>query len=200
MYDLKETNIPIMISTLCAEKGLIADPVDAEDLTKILFDSLATFLALKKDRQAKTCIRVQNTNEPLYFAGIVEYIPNTANDEQPGNWSFVFTTDENEVDVCENNYDISDMVYAQSTLQMAHLQYNLQFSEFVHCHTIMMCVAKAIFEFLDQNASEEEPVVLKLDNFFEATIEVIDGEKVISIVPGGEIKKRIKDDSKIEVE
>ena len=200
MYKFKETNIPMMISTMCGEKGLQVEPTDGEVLTKILFDGLATFLGLKKDRKAKTCIRVQNTNEPLLFAGIVEYEPNTANEEQPGNWIFTITTDEKDVDECENNYDISDMVFAQCLTQMAQLQYNLEYSEYIHAHRILIITAKAILEFLDQNASEEGPVELELENFFKATIEVVNDEKVIGIEPGGEIKKRIKDDSKIEVE
>lgn len=198
MYNLKETNIPMLVSTMASQKGMRVEPTDVEDVAKILFDGLATFLSLKKDRKAKTCIRVQNTDEPLLFAGIVEYIPND-NEEQPGNWNFTITLDEADVDTCENNYDISDMVFAQSITQMALLQYHMQFSSYLDTHKLLIIMGKAILEFLDQNASETEAVELEVENFFTATVEVIDDEKVIGIVPGSEIKKRIKDDGKIEV-
>ena len=56
---------------------------------------------------------------------------------------------------------------------------------------------------MDLDGLENDPVwekSKKAASEFGIPIVVIDGEKVISIVPGGEIKKRIKDDSKIEVE
>ena len=49
MYKFNETNIPMMISTMCGEKGLQVEPTDGEDLAKILFDgvlSISIFIFL----------------------------------------------------------------------------------------------------------------------------------------------------------
>ena len=47
---------------------------------------------------------------------------------------------------------------------------------------------------LDQNAVEGSTFELKHDPYFVATVDVIDGEKVMSFIPDGAVKRLIKDD------
>ena len=49
-------------------------------------------------------------------------------------------------------------------------------------------------DFLDQNAVEGSTFELKHDPYFVATVDVIDGEKVMSFIPDGAVKRLIKDD------
>jgi hypothetical protein len=56
-----------------------------------------------------------------------------------------------------------------------------------------------IKKWLDENAKEGEEVGVEEPGIFQASVVVENGEKVFSLVPEGEIKKLIKDDSAIEV-
>ena len=49
-----------------------------------------------------------------------------------------------------------------------------------------------------ENATESEPAILTLDGVFKATATVENGKVVMGIVPDGEMKVLIKDDSAIQ--
>lgn len=198
MYDLKETSIPMMVTTMAATKGTGIKwiPTDTEVLYKIMFETISNFLYEKKDTKAKTVLRVQDTKGPLLFAAIVEYHPNDEED-MPGNWSYIFTQDEKLIDECPNNYDIADLVFAQVANYTAHYL-GIEFKDFPSQHRLFIIASKCLLEWLDQNATEKEETEITIKDYFIASVGVEDGEKIISIVPEEEQKRKIKDDKKIE--
>ena len=195
--ELNKTSIPVSVATLAGGVGIRFDPTDAEFLYRGLLASISTFLFDKKDKNVKTCIKVQDTKEPLLFAGIVEYFPEE-DEEMPGNWSYVITTDEAQCDACQNNYDIADLSFNAVAISCTHRDGQMDFDDYIWLHKLFVVAGQALIGWLDENAKEGEVTELLCPGYFVASSGFEGKEKVISIVPDGMMKKIIKDDIAIE--
>lgn len=194
---ISQTSIPVSVVTLAAAQGIKMDATDVEKIYRSIVASMSTFLFDKKDKAAKTVIRVQDSKGPLLLAGIVEYHPG-AEEDMPGNWSYVLTDKEEDCADCQNDYDISDLSFNSVAIHCTARYGDLQFDDFVWLHRIFVIATTVLHAWLDENAVEGEVVTVECPGFFEASVAIEGKEKVFSYVPDGQMKKKIKGDLDIE--
>lgn len=195
--NLNETSIPVGVTTLAASAGMRFDAPDVERLYTTLMSSISTFLFDKKDKNVKTCVKVQDTEGNFYLAGIVEYHAPT-DEDVPGNWSYVLTNKEEDLADCQNDYDIADLAFNTVALTSAHVFGKMDFENYAYLHSLFIICVKALIEWLDANAKEGEIVEVECPKSLLASVAIEGKEKVFAFTPSAEMKAMIKDDIAIE--
>ena len=69
----------------------------------------------------------------------------------------------------------------------------------MHIETLIELCVTVLKQWLDMNAKENEVVDITLDGYFEASVAIENGEKVMAITPDEPIKRIIKGDGGLEV-
>ena len=154
----------------------------------------ADFLKQVKSKKEATALVYEDMKGNMIAAAIVEYLE--GEDGNPGNWSLVFTFDENDVKGREDikTYSIFGSGPKEVIAARAFDDFRLRYASPDHLAQIDSLCFKLLYDFLDQNAVEGEKFVLSHEGYFEASVEVVDGEKVMNLIPDGAIKRLIKDD------
>lgn len=196
-----ESSLPELYSQvlLAGGENKISMTVGAEDAYKIyevMIASMSDFLKIVKNN-AKTAIAINDIKGNLILAGIVTYHENEDDKDMPGNYSYQFTTDAEDIKDAVI-YSIDDDRFIQITITTAHHLYGMVFEESRYINGLYVTAAETLLEWLDSNATEKEEVSIELPGYFVATVAVEEGEKVVSIIPDGAMKRLIKDDASIE--
>ena len=169
--------------------GKEADP-RPEGLVKSFFAMSATMLSNAK--KAKT-------DE----AGIVEYHENTENPEEPGNWSYVTTFNEQDIINLEKKKTVNKILYSGSlfTEIFNTVSYDIGSIEWEKESYMVdgcMLVIDSLLQILDSEAKPGEVVDIEMPGYFKASVAIEDDEKIFSITPDGNMKNIIKSDVMIE--
>ena len=172
---------------------------------KVLFLSVAKYLSSKKNKKAPAVFKFSDLVGNFLFAAIVEYVEND-NKEMPGNWSFYFTTNIEDVPVVENGmYLFTDSEFLTI---MSNVFVDKFGAEWLHPQAgvdVPNVAVNTLLTVAKQSnlADESDPTgtfVVEIPGFvsLESSYDTGTGERVITIIPDGPLKKVIKDDYAIQ--
>ena len=172
-----------------------------ERLIKSFIASVATFLGKVKITSANEAVALVFSDMAGNFkmAGIVEYHENKENNDEPGNWSFVMTFNEDDVTdlekiksvkkyLCGDNAfrDVFDKVaYDIGGVEMQHSSY---------IYNTCMTLIDTFLEILDAEAVEGETVDIEIPGYCTLSVETSNDDKTFAITPDGAMKVLIKSD------
>ena len=85
-----------------------------------------------------------------------------------------------------------------TVLQNVATEHSLVIQEMQFALALLVCFFNAVKNVLAENVTPAEEFEIESEGFFVATSAIEGDEKVFSIVPSGEMKRLIKDDSTLE--
>lgn len=196
---LMESQIPQNYQTgLYNEKGYELAAENTVDVADVLFSGVSECLGDIKNKEIPVAFVFEQNNQDFVAAAIVRYIPNEDDPNKAGAWNYVWTWYKDDVPsnariVRASESDMS--IYFRGT---GLRKYGMQWKDINAINECSRYLLQQIKNWLDNNAVEGEVVEVHQDGIFQASVAIENGEKVYSIVPDGEMKKLIKDDSAIE--
>lgn len=196
----EESSLPNnLLAPLNAAGQEINPATDSKLLFESTFTSIAKYLSFSKNKEKKAGLVIKDIKGNFILGGIVEYFPNEEDPENnPGNWSFEYSFYEEDfqgIDPVLSTDPTYQRVFGDHLFEIS----NLKFYDSNYIILVVESCAKCLKEWLELNAKEGEVTELELDGIFLATTTVENGEKVYSLTPHGELKKKIKNDESIEV-
>ena len=200
MIKLMESQIPQNYSTgLYSEKDYDVSPDFTNTLADILFTGVAMCLGDVKDRKFPSVFVFEENNSDFIAAAIVEYFENEDDPSKPGNWNYTWTWYKEDVPTNSKIYRTTQPELSSYFRGVSQGKYGMAFKDTAAVTEVTRYLLVQIKKWLDENAKEGEEVGVEEEGVFQASVVIENGEKVFSLVPEGEIKKLIKDDSAIEV-
>jgi hypothetical protein len=200
MINLMESQIPQNYQTgIYNEKGYELAPEHVDKIADVLFSGVTDCLADIKSKDIPVAFIFEQNNQDFIAGALVQFIPNEDDSTKAGSWSYVWTWYKEDIPSNARLIratDIEMSVYFRGT---GMRKYGLQWEDVNAINECCRYLLSKIKSWLDENAVDGEEVGVELKGVFQASVAVENGEKVFSIVPDGEIKKMIKDDSAIEV-
>ena len=198
MKQLMETAIPEnYVRGLDTENNVELGATHTDKVADILFTVVSNILKLAKSDKQPTVFKFENLGD-FIAGGIVTY---HANDEadKPGNWSYVWTFDKEDVPENAKVISITDPeIYPQFT-GYAGNKWRIGFINRETMILMMNYLLQTIKNYLISNATLEEETAVELEGVFQArSIVEENGEVVCSIEVVGETKAIIKSDEDIE--
>lgn len=197
-----KTTIDVVIpeyTRLLQTKFVMIDREDVlKDLLKIPVHVISKYLGLKKSTQDEngTALAVREEDGTLIIAGIVKYHA-PENDDQAGNWSYEFTTDEEDIKDT-HTYLINDTSFCE-LLQTVSIQHRVGINNMEYASVLITCAFNAIKNTLRDNVTPTDEVELECEGYYTAIASVTGDEVECALIPSGEMKRLIKDDSYLEV-
>ena len=138
------------------------------------------------------------------FAGIVEYHENEENKDEPGNWSYVLTLNEEDLTNLENTKEVKKYLYGDDAFKVildkvAYDIGGIEFQKDTFMYACCKILIETIIQVLDSEAVANETVDIELKGYVTFSVAVEGDEKVYAVTPDGAMKKLIKDDAALEV-
>lgn len=198
----EETTIPAnMCSKVQRDAGWVLMPVMPKMLMEIMLSSSVSYLKQNLGDDNAMAIIFTDEQEKALLA-VVARNHQSENAGEPGNMSLELVVDMD---------DISDIPEAKKVLFTdetfmplfditSYKMYRATYGSAEFSIGLIRALLGELFLWLDTNAKAEEEVTIDLVGFAEFTVGVEDGQKVMSFVPSGELKREIKDDKKLEEE
>lgn len=198
---LQETQIPEEMKIIMrTRQSYDWDATDTTALYQIVFMSFSNFLGLLKSKENGPVALVVNSYKGTFmFAAIVTYHPNTDNPDLPGNWSLVYTLDEEDLQDVKVKHYSNDISFHKIMITTAKNLYNYGFQDDMFIEDATKWCIELIKDALDKNAKPGEVFSVEIPEFFEARVEVKDDTKIMSVEPLGKMKQFIKGDMDIEL-
>ena len=181
-----------------------------DDIPERMFKSFiaATSVYLGKikvsDPKVATALILTDVSGNFMFAGIVQYHENEENKDEPGNWSYVLTLNEDDVTDLENSgIEVKKFSYGDDAFKtvLDKVGYDIGGIEFTRDSFMYSCctiLISTILQVLDSEAIANETVDIELKGYAVFSVSVENYEKVFAVTPNGAIKALIKDDSALE--
>lgn len=192
----KETTIPEDFAhSLMTNSSFIITPVHVIELAKVLFGATSTVLGKIKDVKVPKAI-VFNHNHKFIAAAKVSYEANENNpdDLSAGFWNYVWTTSEDDIEDCKCEEIDRNAEIARNYELYAGKNNHMRFDK----PGAIGCAMNLLIEVIKVWLEENPGTTLVLDGFFKGVSENEDDEVFISIIPDGDMKILIKDDSSIQ--
>lgn len=175
--------------------GFIADNVPY--IYDVTIMGISDYLGIMKSKNTKQAVAVKDLKGNFILAGIVEYHKNESEEDMPGNWSYVYTVNEEDVKDC-NVTEYTAPEFQRFWAKVGYNLYGMEVQNPLDIQAIIMLAAKCLVDWLDVNAKDGEKVSIERDGYFVASVAIEDGEKVMSITPDGAMKTLVKGDADIE--
>ena len=200
MIKLMESQIPQNYSTgLYSEKDYDLPAEHTAIVADILFTGVAQCLGDVKDRKFPSAFVFEENNKDFIAAAIVEYFENEDDPSKPGNWNYSWTWYKEDVPQNSKIYRTTQAELSSYFRGVSQSKYGMAFKDVSAITEVNRYLLVQIKKWLDENAIDGEEVGVEEPGVFQASVVVENGKKIFSLVPEGEIKKLIKDDSAIEV-
>lgn len=176
-----------------------------ERLVKSFFAATSAFLSKVKvskvDEAVALCLTDVSGN--FKFAGVVEYHDNKDNPDEPGNWSYVMTFDEKDINMLEKKKTVKKYLYSSDGFKNVYDKVAYDVGGISFCHEGYMfdaclLVIDTLIQILDREAVDNDVVDVELPKYFTASVSVENGEKIFAITPAGEMKEIIKNDTALD--
>ena len=178
-----------------------------ERLTKAFFAATAAFLGANKITSADKAVALVLSDMVgnFKFAAYVQYHENTENADEPGNWSFTMTFNEEDLDSLEKKKTVKKILYNDDTfkLTMQKVAYDISAIEFMHSTYYLdsyYLIIDTLLQVLDREAKEDETVDIEIPGYVTLSVSVENDEKVFAATPDGYLKAIIKNDKALEKE
>lgn len=191
-----ENALPTEYNRVLSLRGLILETDIMNDMMKVPVHAISKYLGLKKNRDDNgTALVLRDEKGNFMLAAVVRY-HKPEKEDQAGNWSYEFTM--NEEDVKEaHQYIITDAAFME-VLQNVSTEHSVVITDMEFAFDLVISFFVALKNVLEQNVTSTEECEIESEGYFVATSAIEGDEKVISIVPSGEMKRLIKDDSTLE--
>ena len=160
-----------------------------------VFRGMASFLSVSKKKDKPVALVVKDLKGNFLMGTIVQYFPGE-DDNDPGNWSLVYSLDEEDIKDGMEVIDITNSAFQTllSTITKKHFNFNFKSSEM--CWNILISIANTMKSWLDANCKDNgEKTELESEGYFTASVALENGEKVMAIEPSGEMKQLVKSDA-----
>ena len=191
----KETSIPELYCKALAERLLNLGPEHAEKIYTVLFDAVTEALSKFKDQNSKKGIAFRTMDGSFIAGATISYVGDGSDDSATGQWNYSWTVDEKDMeDVCDPIDIRSNSLMNQMFTQVGLRLYSFKFYDGDVAATMMNFCMETLINWLRDNAKDGEVLTIELEGVFNASVEVVDGEIEIGIVPDGKVKQLIKDD------
>lgn len=167
----------------------------------VLFETTSILLGQMKLTDTPQAIIFREANGTFIVGAKVEYITNEDNpsDLSAGQWNYSWSfyeedfEDAHAINACEHP------LFRSSYASFAGRRHGIEFNDTDFVSSTCIELLECIKSWLKNNATSGESTYLVLDKVFTASAAVNDeGEIEIAIVPSGEMKVLIKDDSMIQ--
>ena len=200
MIKLMESQIPQNYATgIYNEKGYELGAEYTDKIVDVLFTGVTDCLADVKKQDHPTAFVFEQNTKDFIVAAVVQVLPNEDDATKPGSWSYIWTWYKDDVPSNATLVRCTDIEMSVYFRSIATRKYGIQWKDVDAIHECCRYLILQIKKWLDNNAVEGEVVGVEEEGLFQASVAIENGEKVYSIVPDGEMKKMIKDDSMIEV-
>lgn len=166
----------------------------------IIFTSIAQALGDMKKKDTPVAFIVKKANDDFIAGAVIRYIPNEDDNTKPGSWNYSWTWYKDDIPSNALLKDLSNPEIYTFYRLVGQGKYSAAFRSQVAIIDLTRYFLETLSKWLDDNASETEEVGVEMEGVFEASVSVEDGVIVKSLVPKGEIKELIKDDSKLEID
>ncbi len=204
MKDLMNSSIPQIYSNgLYREIGYDVPAEHTDKVLTTLVYGITDLLAAVKSTAEPISVVIKEANDEFIVAATVEYFENEDDPKAPGNWSYTWTF--NKDDVPENARIISlyDGEYASYFKNVAASKFNMGFHKSEYLGDLGRYLMKIIKRWLIDNAGKSDdegnPIDgVSLEGIIQFRTGVENDDVVLSAEPDGEIKQMIKSDSTIE--
>lgn len=185
---------------MATEANFDWDPMDTEDMYKILFTAISRHLGLMKSKEnGSVALVINDYKANLLMAAIVRYIPNDDNPSMPGNWNLSYTLEQDDLkDVAIKMYS-EDISFHRVMADVGREIGKFEFISTAFIEDVTKWCIQCLLEVLDKNAVEGVDVSIEQPDMFIARVGVEDGYKVMAIEPAAKTKQLIKGDAAIEV-
>lgn len=192
-----ENALPIEYNRVLALRGLVLESDLINDMMKVPVHAFSKYLGLKKNREDNgTALVLRDEKGNFIIAGVVKYHA-PEKEDQAGNWSYEFTF--NEEDIKEaHQYIVTDAAFMEVLSKVA-INHQVVITEMEFALDLIIGFFTALKNVLEQNVTPTEEFEIESEGFFVATSVIEGDEKVYSLIPSGEMKRLIKDDSTLEV-
>lgn len=191
-----ENALPVEYNRVLSLRGIVLEDEIMNDTMKVPVHAFSKYLGIKKNREDNgTALVLRDEKGNFMLAGVVRYHA-PEKEDQAGNWSYEFTFDEEDVKEA-HQYVVTDAAFME-VLQGVATSHNIMITDMEFALDLIVGFFAAIKNVLDQNVTAAEEFEIESEGFFIATAAVEGDEKVFSIVPSGEMKRLIKDDSTLE--
>lgn len=176
--------------------GSLLEPTDVIRVIETTVAGTTDFLSIVKNKEQGVALVFNNVKKEMVMAAVVEYNDN-ADGEGQGNWNYYFTFDPEDIkDKKLYDLDSSQIHSIIAKRGFEHCRMRYATPSLITGYAIIF--ATLIREFLETNAKEGEEFKVEHEGYFLATSTVEDGVVEKSLLPGGAMKKIIKDDAVTE--
>lgn len=202
-FVLSQTSIPSQYGVTISQRHMYDWLADmTPDLYRTVFYVAANRLVSLREQtpKAKKVGFTYKTTDGDFVAGAILSFHDSETDENEGNWYLEFTFDPEDMkedfDAIADNHDSSFFTMFAMTMRKI---INGGVRDVVIANNLIMTAFDILKNFLDVNASEAEDITVEEPGVFAATVEVENGEKIFSIVPGEATKQIVKDDKNLNL-
>ena len=197
--NFKESSIPQSYSRALATTNLLLNAPSVHMVTKAIFMGISKYIGAKKDMTIPQAIGFKKANGEFLVAAKVEYIKNEDNpdDTSAGQWNYSWTTDQNDISDCNVEY-IGETSGIIPYLVTAAQNFGFYYRDSATASYMTNLLIEMIMDFVKENAKDGDEAVLTFNGIFKAVGTVENGEIVLALIPGENIKVLIKDDSAIQ--
>jgi hypothetical protein len=200
MVKLNETNIPQNFSTgMYNDKGYDISRDHTSLVADILFTGVSECLGDIKTKEQPVAFVFKKNNDEFIAAAVVQYIENKDDKNQAGAWSYVWTWNQEDVPKNAKLVGPEDANLGVYFRGVSKNKYGAAFRDQAAIIEVTRYFLETLSKWLDENAVDTEEIAVEEPGVFQAAIVIENDQRIKSLVPEGEIKKLIKDDSAIEV-
>lgn len=192
-------NFELQISEMTG--GSIVFPAQFIDkLSKILFLGMADYIKSLRNKDKTAVVAIDDTQGKIMMWLKLEWMPG-CEDDPDGSWNPSWGFDEAELGDQSNlviwrSSNNNDLITAAKNRGEAE---RIEFPEPLHIITAYRCFAKVLKSWLDTNARADEEVALVHENYYKATVTVINDEKVFTFSSEEELTNIMKGDGSLQV-
>lgn len=176
-----------------------------ERLIKAFFAATAAYLSKKKVSKVDeaAALVLTDMSGAFQFGSVVQYHYNKDNPDEPGNWTYVQTFDQDDIDEIEKEVTVKKYLYSSDEFKVIFdkISYDIAGIQFQHSdymYTCCLLLINTIKQVLDREAKDKEVVEIELKGYFKAAVGIENSVKVFSITPADHMKEVIKDDVALE--
>lgn len=205
--DYSETEFKSAFIVNADSTGFAFSPDDdrPERLLQAFFAATAAYLGKYKVTKTDEAVALVLTDMVgmFKFAAIVQYHENEENPDEPGNWSFTMTFNEDDIDSLEKKKSVKKILYNDNsfTATFVKVAYDISAIEIMHtsyCLDSYLLIIDTLLQILDREAKANEVVDIEVPGYITASVSVEGDEKIFAITPDGYLKTIIKNDSVLE--
>ena len=200
MKKFMETSIPEIYSRgLDDEKCLTVGSNHVDKVATVLFTGVSNCLKAIKSKEKPAVFKFSDLKDDTIAFAVVAYHPNEDDKTKPGNWSYIWSFDDEDMPDDATVVNIKDGLTHPYFVSVAGNRYNMGFRRDDILIELMTYLLQTIKKYLIDNATAEDVTGVELDGVFQARSAIEDNEVVCSIEVIGETKAIIKSDEDIEV-